>query len=238
LFHVTTPLYVAAILSLLNVIYLYVSFHEVATPTEKPIDILSGLTTFISAFSMPNIRGLATSFLFMQFGWAIFVQFIPLFLALRYQFTPYKIGLYMSCMGVGFTLAFCYLLSWLTAHFGLRQIALYTISLILILIFMIVAINHELTTWILAIPAATCLAIAYSVQVSLLSGAVGKDQQGWIMGITGSISAFSFGLAGLIAGFLVDINVSAPIWLAMILICISVISVYFTSWHEHSIANN
>ena len=236
-FHVTTPLYVAAMLSLLNVIYLYISFKESYTPTAKPIDILSGLTTFTTAFKMPNLRGLATSFLFMQFGWAIFVQFIPLFLALRYQFTSYKIGIFMSCMGVGFTLAFCYLLGMLTARFALRKIALYSIALILVFIFMIISINHEMTTWILSIPAATCLAIAYSVLVSLFSDAVNKDQQGWVMGLTGAISAFSFGLAGLVAGFLVDINASAPIWLALILLIISVISVYFTTDREQTIIN-
>jgi MFS family permease len=228
-FDVTTPLYAAALLSLINVIYLYIGFKESYTPTDKPVDILSGLSTFITAFVMPNIRGLATSFLFMQFGWAIFVQFIPLFLALRYDFDSYKIGIYMSCMGVGFTLAFCYILNLLTAHFALRKIALYSIGLILIFVFMIVYIDHEMTTWILSVPAATCLAVAYSVLISLFSDAVNKDQQGWVMGLTGAISAFSFGSAGLVAGFLVDINVSAPLWLALMLLFISIISVYFTA---------
>jgi MFS family permease len=227
-FHVTTPLYAAALLSLLNLIYLYYSFHESYTPTNKPINIISGLTTFFSAFTMPNIRGLATSFLFMQFGWSIFVQFIPLFLALRYQFTPYKIGIYMACMGIGFTLAYCHLLSMLTARFLLRKIALFSIGLICILIAMIVVINHEITTWILSIPAATSLAIAYTVLVSLFSNAVDKDKQGWVMGLTGAISAFSFGLSGVVAGLLVGINVSAPIWLSIILLLISVIAVYLT----------
>jgi len=224
-FHVTTPLYAASLLSLLNVIYLYTAFHESYTPNNKPIDILSGLTTFVTAFVTPNIRGLATSFLFMQLGWSVFVQFIPLFLALRYQFTPYKIGIFMSCMGVGFTLAFCYLLHVLTTHFELRKIALFSIGLISALIFMIIMIDDEITTWVLSIPAATCLAIAYSVLVSLFSGAVAKDQQGWVMGLTGAISAFSFGLSGIVAGLLVDINVSAPIWLSVILLRISVVSV-------------
>ena len=81
----------------------------------------------------------------------------------------------------------------------------------------------------LSIPAATSLAIAYTVLVSLFSESVGKDHQGWVMGLTGAISAFSFGLSGLVAGLLVDINVSAPIWLSIILLLISAIAVYFTT---------
>jgi MFS family permease len=36
-FHVTTPLYAAALLSLLNLIYLYYRFQEAYTPTNNPI---------------------------------------------------------------------------------------------------------------------------------------------------------------------------------------------------------
>ena len=55
-FHLTTPLYFAAVLSFLNVIYLYIGFKENYTPTDKPIQIFSGLTAFSSAFTIPKIR--------------------------------------------------------------------------------------------------------------------------------------------------------------------------------------
>ena len=48
------------------------------------------------------------------------------------------------------------------------------------------------------------------------------------MGLTGAISAFSFGLSGLVAGLLVDINVSAPIWLSVCLLLMSAIAVNLT----------
>lgn len=194
----------------------------------KPIDFSLGLTTFIKAFDMPSVRGLSYAFLFMQFGWAIFVQFMPLFLALRFHFDSYKIGIYMSVVGVGFTLAFCYVLIMLTSRFSLRDIALCSISVIFLSILIMITIKRELTIWILAVPAATLLAIGYSVLVSLFSDAVGFDKQGWVMGLTGAISAFAFGSAGLVAGFLVDIDVSAPLWLALILLLISLISVYIS----------
>jgi hypothetical protein len=49
------------------------------------------------------------------------------------------------------------------------------------------------------------------------------------MGMTGAIGAFAFGASGLIAGILVDVNASAPLWLALILLFFSVISLYFTT---------
>ena len=227
-FDFTTPLYFAALLSFLNVIYLHIAFKETYTPQSKPIKLLSGLTAFASSFMMPRIRGLSITFFFMQLGWSTYVQFISIFLTLRYQFNPHEIGIYMALTGLGFTLAFCYLLTMLTAYFALRHIAIVSIGLITLFIFAIVIANNVMVAWVLSVPAATSLAISYSVLISLFSEAVNKDQQGWVMGVTGAIGAFAFGISGLIAGVLINVDAAAPLWFAFLLLIVSVFSIYFT----------
>ncbi|HEV2613588.1 MAG TPA: MFS transporter [Gammaproteobacteria bacterium] len=231
-FHVTTPLYFAAIISAVNLVYLYFAFRETFVPVEKKqVHPLSGLNVITSAFTMPRLFGLTMAFLFMQLGWATFVQFIALFLTLRYHLSPNEIGIYMACIGVGFTLAFCYLLSVITARFSLRNIALVSISLIGLFILGILFIHHELSAWILAIPAATSLAIGYSVLVSLFSEQVDKNKQGWIMGLTGAISAFSFGVTGLGAGVLAKFGAATPLWVALGCLIISILSLIYMRYH-------
>lgn len=224
-FHLTTPFYLAAVLSFLNVVYLFFCFTERYKPTNKSIDIKAGLTAFISAFILPNLRMLSTAFLCMQFGWAAYIQFIPLFLALRFHFTASEIGVYLALTGIGFSLAFCHILTLLTKYFTLQHIALYSISLIVIFIFSIVASNNATIAWVLSLPSATCLAISYSVLISLFSGAVSEDKQGWVMGVTGAISAFAFGVSGLVAGVLVDVSASAPLWITIVLLIVSAMTV-------------
>jgi len=234
-FHVTTPLYFAAAISAVNLVYLYFAFRETFVPTEqtekKHVHPLSGLSVIISAFTLPRLFGLTMAFLFMQLGWATFVQFVALFLTLRYHLSPNEIGIYMACVGVGFTLAFCYLLGIITAHFSLRNIALVSISLIGFFILGILLIPYELSAWMLAIPAATSLAIGYSVLVSLFSEQVDKSKQGWIMGLTGAISAFSFGVTGLGAGILAEFGVATPLWVALGCLIISVLALVFMRYH-------
>lgn len=233
-FQLITPLYFASALSLLNIIYLYFAFQETFVPTEKkPIHLFTGLNVFISAFTIPNLFNLTIAFLFMQLGWATFVQFIALYMTLQYHLTPYEIGVYMACIGVGFTLAFCYLLSVLTRYFPLRKIAIVSLSLIALFILAIILIDKEVSAWILGIPAATSLAISYSVLISLFSEQVDKDKQGWVMGLTGAVSAFSFGISGLTAGLLAHFSAATPIWLAFGCVAISAISM-FISTRRHS----
>ncbi len=106
-FQITTPLYFAAGLSLLNIVYLNFAFNETFIPTEiKPIKLLAGLNGFISAFTTSSLLNLSLTFLFMQLGWATFVQFIALYLALQFHLSALDIGIYMACIGIGFSLAF------------------------------------------------------------------------------------------------------------------------------------
>ena len=229
-FHITTPLYFAALISFLNIFYLYFAFKETFIPTaKKNIKIFSGLSVFVSAFKIRGLLGLSIAFLFMQLGWATFVQFIALFLTLQYQFTASQVGAFMACIGVGFTLAFCYLLTVVTRYFSLRAIAIVSIGLIAIFMLGICLIQNELSAWILSIPAATSLAIGYSVLISLFSQEVDKNKQGWIMGLTGAISAFSFGITGLTAGMLVNLGANTPIWFAFVCLVISTFAIYFST---------
>ena len=232
-FDLTTPLYFAAILSFFNVLFLIFCFKETYIPQEKKtIHLLAGLTVFASAFKIPSIRSLMFGFLFLQLGWATFVQFIGLFLTLKYHFSANEVGVFLGCVGVGFTLAFCYLLEIVTRYFPLLKIAVVSISMIALCILAILSIDNEISVWVLSIPAATGLAIAFSVLTSLFSDQVDKDKQGWIMGLTGAIGAFSFGMTGLIAGIMVDFGVTIPIWFAFICLAASALTVYWSGMRK------
>jgi predicted MFS family arabinose efflux permease len=221
-FEITTPLYFAAALSLINIIFLQLVFKETFIPKErKSIKLFSGLTVFISAFTVPELRRLTFAFLFLQLGWSTFVQFFGLFLTLQYHFTANQVGIFMGCVGAGFTLAFCYLLNIVTKLFPLKKIALTAVSLMSLMMLAIVTINNQLSAWLISVPAATGLAISFTVLTTMFSNTVGSEKQGWIMGLTGAIGAFSFGITGLGAGFIAILGASAPIWVAFILLTIS-----------------
>lgn len=223
-FEINTPLYFAAGLSLINIIFLQLVFKETFVPKEgKAIKLLSGLTVFVSAFTVPALRRLTLAFLFLQLGWSTFVQFIGLFLTLQYHFSASQVGIFMGCVGAGFTLAFCYLLNIVTKLFSLKKIALTTVSLMSLMMLAIVTINNQLSAWLISVPAATGLALSFTVLTTMFSNSVSSEKQGWIMGLTGAIGAFSFGVTGLGAGFVANLGASAPIWVAFILLTISAV---------------
>ncbi|MBV9575381.1 MAG: hypothetical protein JO149_02020, partial [Gammaproteobacteria bacterium] len=63
--------------------------------------------------------------------------------------------------------------------------------------------------------------ICFTVALSIFSNLANHESQGWIMGVTGSIGAITWTIAGLIAGPLGYTSIYTPLWVAGILCLIS-----------------
>ena len=67
------------------------------------------------------------------------------------------------------------------------------------------------------------MAIAYSTILTLFSNQVDARSQGWVMGITGAIMAFAFGLNGLLIGLLANTGIATPLIVAIISLVLSAV---------------
>ena len=223
-FTLSTPFYVAAILSFLNLFLLWLFFHETFFPNQKKhVHWLQGLQSFVAAFKERKIRGISIVFLCYQLGWALFIQFIALFLIYQYRFSPNDLGVYMALVGVGMAIAFCYLVGLFSKLFSLNKITLFSILFMAILVLAALIIHSAILTWLIPILIAIVFGFAYSAQISIFSNQVDATKQGWIMGLTGAISFFAFGVSGLVAGVLADVSSALPLWLGLAMLIAGVL---------------
>lgn len=217
-FNVATPLYFAALMAAVNLGLLFGLFQETFKPHAEAHAQRSYWQSIAWFFESPTIRLLAVVFLCLQLGWATYFEFIGLFLHKTYQFDEHMIGYFMSGIGVGYTITFCYLLQKLIARFSLKKLALMAIGFLAIFVWGNLFFRYSLEPWITLIPATICLATGYSVLITLFSNAVDANHQGRIMGFSGAITSLSFGCTALISGFIANLSVSAPlIWAALCL---------------------
>lgn len=70
-------------------------------------------------------------------------------------------------------------------------------------------------------PMACCVAVAYSVIISLFSDQVDAQSQGWVMGITGSIMALVWALNAVIVGLVASWSAQLPIYIAGIFLLVT-----------------
>lgn len=221
---ITTPMNVTIVLSIINVILLMKYFSEVAKPSHsQKIDLLGSFKEVLSSFENDNLRYFALIFLLFQIGWATYFEFVGLFLYHKYDYTAYQIGLFIGMIGVGFVIAFSYLLRKLTERYSLKRIVFSGLMMMFICITGTVMIPIASFSWAFCLIAAMGLAITYSSMVTLFSNEASKEDQGKMMGITGSLSSLAFGVTAFISGMIANLGISLPLYWASLCLVIGIV---------------
>lgn len=219
----STPLYCAAVLSLINAIMLCFSFKETYRQGGKlHIKISKSFDLFIFAFRDKTIRLLSIIYLLFQLGWSIYFQFISLFLLEKYAFDSYQIGYFIALLGFGCAVGSSVVLKMFLNYFTIPSIVLTNLLIMAVITLSTVIIDSAIWAWISAVPLALSLGIVFSGVITLYSNRVDEHSQGWVMGVTGSVLAAAWFPTGIIAGLLQSMSIDAPLITASALMFMSV----------------
>jgi predicted MFS family arabinose efflux permease len=229
-FDFSIPFYFAALISFINLILLGWLFHEnfVVIATNKiSLRFSHAFDIFISAFKHEKIKKLSVVFFIYIFGWSSFYSFISLFLIKEYAFTPTQVSLFMAVMGVGFCIGTGVMVQYLVRRFSLASVFNSTLLLGAFFALLIATIHHAWVSWVFVAPLVCCVAIAYSVIVTIFSNQVDASKQGWVMGITGSIMALVWAVNGVIVGIIAAVNPTLPILISAVTLALVALCYYF-----------
>jgi DHA1 family tetracycline resistance protein-like MFS transporter len=204
LFNYATPLYFAAILSAINAILLAVYFKETFYKTEKVrIRLHHAVNIFVSAFKHERIWHLSLIMLIMMFGWSNYFAFISLYMTSTYGFTVLGNSLFLAMMGLGFSIGCGYLIDALSKRYNLKKVTSISLMATAICVILIFIFHNLYAAWLFNLMIGISLSVAYSGIIGLFSNQVSDDEQGWVMGVTGSIMALCFGLTTFLTGFVI-----------------------------------
>lgn len=228
-FDSATPLYVVAALSLLSLMLLLATEPREARASGlrlRDIDPLMGLKGFKAAFVDRQVRGLVVTFTLMQIAWGAFFLFVPSLLINRFDFDGQAIAIYMAILGVGFCLAYGLMLPLLSRRFPVGRIAAAGLWSTTALLLVAVLSHDARVQWALAIPIATLVSVAYGAIITMFSNAVSADRQGWILGISISVTAFAWGFSSIVSGLLSGLGYVMPLVMAVAMLGLSSIAIH------------
>jgi DHA1 family tetracycline resistance protein-like MFS transporter len=218
-FTLATPLFFTAALALGTLLVMAYFFIETFTPAATstgPINLLSPLTSMLSAFRPGPLQMIIIGYFLMQFGWNTHFQFVALYLAKQFNLNPGQVGNFMALMGGALGLSFGFAVGIFSKRMSVGNMTMFALFLMTAGIFGTLVIPSRYAPWILAVPASVGLAVGFSGYISMLSSQVDPQQQGWIMGVANALSAFASGASGVLAGLVVNFSVSAPLWFALL----------------------
>jgi len=216
-FTFSTPLNFAAIVSFFNAALLWLTFKETSHVTGKIyLKFHRAIQIFISAFQRRTIRYISLVFLVLIFGWSDFFTFISMFVMDRYHFSPLMICLYMGALGLGFAIGCGLLVDFCANRYAHKQTVIVSTALTAAGVLLMLLVYNQVLAWIIATFIGAVMALAYSTTLIIFSNQVGEDEQGWVMGVTGSIMALSFGINSFLTGLVAHYGPSLPIALSVL----------------------
>ncbi len=223
-FNFQTPMYFAAFLSLVNAFLLYVLFKETYLPAkDNKISIKLSMAVDIvkEAFKHPKIKFYSLVLLVMIFGWSNYFTFINLYLTQMYHYTALKNSLFLATMGLGFSLGCGKVVNYCSKHYELINTVVVTLLLTALEILITILFKAESVAWVMTLCIGVTLSVAYSSLLAVFSNCVSANEQGWVMGVTGSIMAICFGLTSVLTGLIAQMGAILPMVLAFSGIAIS-----------------
>ena len=228
-FSFTVPMYFAAALSLFNAVILAIMFEETLVTVKKNVTIRwhHSISIFISAFKHPGITRYSVVLLVMIFGWSNYFTFIPLYLLQTWHYSAMQNSFFLAVMGLGFSVGCGYVVELFTKRCNFDNIVVGGLSITALQILIFLLSNQQWVMWLTTFVIGVSLSVAYSVLLTIFSNPVEDNEQGWVMGVTGSIMALCFGVSSVFTGLVAHVGAILPMLLAFGGLSLSALILYF-----------
>ncbi len=228
-FTLATPLYFAALISLLNAALLYGLFEETFHNRAKiHLKFHRAIEIFISAFQHEKVRYLSIVFFLMILGWACFYSFISLFLTKQFNFDAVHLNLFMALLAVGFGVGFGFIVNWVTHHFSAKHAIIGTLLLSSVATLITALASATWVVWVMAIPVGIFISVPYSTMLAVFSNQVDENSQGWVMGISNAIGSAAFAIMGFVGACLANYAAFLPIFVGSVFFALSGIGMIYS----------
>lgn len=226
-FTFATPLYFATLLTFVNMLLLWAFFPETYfNQSRVKIKFAKALQVFIAAFTQKRLRNLSAVLLIEVFGWSNYYTFIALFLFERYHMTALHVAFFLSVLAAGFIFACGILVDLLAKRYSLKYTIAVALSLTASAVLLTLLTHQQIFAWIAAFIIGASGALAYSDLIVMFSNQVEEHEQGWVMGVTGSIMALCFGITALITGIVAEIGPEVPMVLSFVGLGLSAVMMF------------
>ena len=211
------PLWIAAGLAVLNLLFILIAFVEPPSLEKKvKYHFFKSFQNIAEALKIPKLKKIYFIYFLFLFSWNFLFQFGPVLLNRKFGFSYSQIGDTAALIGVCWILSAFFLSKFLSKwmnHLKILEIAL----LCFILPYAYLGFTHHLITVFVILAICGILAgISWPLFNSIISQMSSKEKHGKIMGISQSILSFSAALAPILAGYMANISLALPFVVAAV----------------------
>lgn len=221
-FDFTTPFWFAALLSLGNMLLLWLVFKETLHVRRNArVDILVGMRNIKRAFEMPNLRSMFLVMLLYAMGFSLFNQFFQVFLIEKFHFNQSQIGDFFAFMGVCVALTQGFVTGWVSARFKPAQVLTVALPAMALVMLLMLAPTQASEIYLLIPLVALFQGLSFPNAVAIISNLSSRDSQGEILGLNSSIQSLGMAVPPVMAGLVAGVHFALPTLVASALILLA-----------------
>ncbi|PHQ78666.1 MAG: hypothetical protein COB66_08440 [Coxiella sp. (in: Bacteria)] len=217
-----TPFYISCAMGLIGALCL-LFFKETYTGNKAiKIHLFTSFHNIYQAFTDKRTQHYCCVLLFFLSAWGIFFSTMPVLLTERLGWMGSSVGYFIAYIGLIFGIIILFVLPKITARFPLYKVILIALASLFTCNLLFPVIHNSILPWTIIL-LAIGVPFIYVSTVTLLSMQVGEQQQGQIMGVTGSIFALTWGIGPLLVGYSLKAGLSTPYILSGIFLLLAIL---------------
>jgi len=195
----------------LTIILIVVSFKDVRQAQEKyHFDPLEIFKVLLRVFRHPVVSRLSLVFFCFMTANVSFYIFFDNYLTARFGIGLFGTSMAMMVLGIALATSSSFLVETAQSRFSKRAIVA-SVAIVMTLsasVFMVT--NTPVVCYLTIGTFYFGFGIAYPTLLGIFSASVGKDEQGWVMGITTAQFTLAAGIISLLGGSLMGIDIHFP----------------------------
>lgn len=214
IFGIATPLWAAAILSALNVLWVMAVLPETNKNISKirgGISLHSSFVNIARAFRPSKLRALFGVVFLFQSGFSFYTSFLGVLLVYRFAMDEVSIGTYFSYVGLFIVITQALITRRVAARFSEKQVLSLTIPATAIFIALIALSPSTYLLYIFAPFFAISTGLSMANITAAVSRRAGEGVQGEVLGINGSIAALAQSFPPLLGGVIATVASPAAV---------------------------
>lgn len=228
LFSPNFPLWIASILTTLNLVFICFGFKETSEIDRSvKFDFFESFRNIRQALQTERIKRIYFIYFLFLLAWTILFQFIPVLVVHSFSFNSSDIGDLALYMGLCWAIGAMYLSKALLHYFSSLRILEGCLVLFTVLITLIVYIKH---IYVLITAVGLCVMIgglAWPLCTGLISNMAPRNIQGKILGMSQSVQSLAMTIAPAAGGVIAAGSVRFPFFIGSAAGLIAIL-VYFT----------
>jgi DHA1 family tetracycline resistance protein-like MFS transporter len=211
LFDSSFPMFIGAILGLINVLFILFAFGEtLENPSKKPFDFIKGVRNIQLALKTDSIKSLYLIYFFYLFSWNIIFLFVPAFVVENFHLSNSKIGDVCALLGV----------CWIFGTGVLHRLFYHTINPKWILLTSFIAFGllvvfipypHSLKKFLMILGGCTIISgLIWPLCTSAISNAAPPNIQGKVLGLSQSMLSLTMMFSSILGGLFLHAHSMIP----------------------------